>query len=331
MAMHMRSGNVMKQAIVGIICVAAFFVPALLLAQTVTSGMNVSLRVIIVPTAPINLTATSTSFSRIDLQWEDTSSNETGFKIERKTGIGGTYSEIDSVGIGQTAYASTELMGGTTYYYRVRAFNNDGPSGYSNEASSTTPGEPPVPPPPSNGSVGGVGSPSITDYNEESHEDQKDNEDGEDITVRISGHAYPKTTIRILVDGEDGASTESKDDASFTAFVRAKPGVHTFFVYAVDSNGRRSPVSTFSLSLQSGTVASASDIFIAPILSADKSEVKQGDVLTVTGQSAPSSTITLVVSEGATGITPYLVPVCVALAVVLVGYTIKKRWRRKHK
>jgi hypothetical protein len=91
------------------------------------------------PSAPTNLAAAAASSSQINLTWTDASSNETGFKIERKTGSGGTYSQIATVGAGVTSYASTGLAAGTTYVYRVRAYNAAGNSAYSNEASATTP------------------------------------------------------------------------------------------------------------------------------------------------------------------------------------------------
>ena len=90
------------------------------------------------PTAPSGLTATTASSSQIDLAWTDNSSNETGFKIERKTGSGGTYSQIATVGAGVVSYSSTGLAANTTYFYRVRATNAGGDSAYSNEANATT-------------------------------------------------------------------------------------------------------------------------------------------------------------------------------------------------
>ncbi|MFA4911489.1 MAG: M4 family metallopeptidase, partial [Desulfobacteria bacterium] len=51
-----------------------------------------------VPEAPSGLSATTTSSTQIDLTWTDNSSGEAGFKIERKTGAGGTYIEIATVG-----------------------------------------------------------------------------------------------------------------------------------------------------------------------------------------------------------------------------------------
>jgi hypothetical protein len=89
------------------------------------------------PDAPSNLTATVASSSQINLSWTDNSDNESGFKIERKTGSG-SYQLITTVGAGATAYQNTGLSSDATYTYRIYAYNGDGNSGYSNEASATT-------------------------------------------------------------------------------------------------------------------------------------------------------------------------------------------------
>jgi hypothetical protein len=78
------------------------------------------------------------SSSRIDLFWTDNSSGESGYRIERKTGPAGTYAVIATVGTNDDSYANTGLGASTTYFYRVRAFNNNGVSPYSNEASAET-------------------------------------------------------------------------------------------------------------------------------------------------------------------------------------------------
>ncbi|MFN0157081.1 MAG: S8 family serine peptidase [Bacteroidota bacterium] len=90
------------------------------------------------PTPPTNLQAVVVSSSQINLSWTDNANNETGFRIERKTGSGGSYSEIDTRGANITTYQNTGLSAGTTYYYRVRAHNGGGNSGYTNEANGTT-------------------------------------------------------------------------------------------------------------------------------------------------------------------------------------------------
>ncbi len=91
------------------------------------------------PSAPTNLVATAVSQTQINLTWTDNSSNETGFKIERKTGAG-SYVEIKQVAANITSFNDTGLAAGTTYTYRVLAYNSGGDSPYSNEASATTQG-----------------------------------------------------------------------------------------------------------------------------------------------------------------------------------------------
>jgi hypothetical protein len=77
------------------------------------------------------------SSSQIDLQWQDNSDNEDGFKIERSSD-GTNFNQIATVGAGVTTYPNTGLAPSTTYWYRVRAFNAGGDSDYSNVASATT-------------------------------------------------------------------------------------------------------------------------------------------------------------------------------------------------
>jgi transcriptional regulator CtsR len=100
-----------------------------------------------VPTAPSSLKATAVSSTQINLTWLDNSANEFGFSIERKMGVSGAWAPVTNLGINVTSYSSTGLMAGTTYYYRVRAFNAAGRSSYSNEASAIPGG--PIPAAPS--------------------------------------------------------------------------------------------------------------------------------------------------------------------------------------
>ena len=89
------------------------------------------------PSPPSNLTATASGTSTVNLSWSDNSSDEDGFKIERKTGSS-SFSEIASVDPNVTSLSDNSLTPGTTYSYRVRAFNGNGNSTYSNTASATT-------------------------------------------------------------------------------------------------------------------------------------------------------------------------------------------------
>lgn len=90
------------------------------------------------PAPASNLAASSASPSQINLSWKDASNNETGFRVDRRTGTSGTWSQLATVGANATSYSSTGLSAGTAYYYRVVAFNNSGSAMPSNEASATT-------------------------------------------------------------------------------------------------------------------------------------------------------------------------------------------------
>ena len=105
---------------------------AMIKAVAIKSGSNpsaVASAAFTVVTPPAQLTLT----------WHDNSIDESSFPIERKTGTTGTYSQIASVAANITSYVDTGVSHGVTYCYRVRATNNVGPSGYTNEACAITP------------------------------------------------------------------------------------------------------------------------------------------------------------------------------------------------
>ena len=86
------------------------------------------------PPAPTNLTAVGGGFTRIDLAWT-ASARADGYHVFQST---------DGVQFAQvtTAFKNSamifELEPGVTYFFKVRAFNSGGISGFSNVASSTT-------------------------------------------------------------------------------------------------------------------------------------------------------------------------------------------------
>ena len=90
------------------------------------------------PATPANLQATPASGTRVNLSWTDQSNNELGFALERSTD-GVTFYLADTVGAGDVNYFDLTVQPGNTYFYRVRAFNPGGSSGYANTVSVTTP------------------------------------------------------------------------------------------------------------------------------------------------------------------------------------------------
>src|SRR6202171_1802064 len=112
------------------------------------------------PTAPTNLAATAAGSSQINLSWNNTSTSETGVKIERSTD-NVTFTQITVAGATAVSYSDSGLSASTTYFYRVRATSAFGDSPYSNTASATTQSPPPPPTAPTNLAATAVGTSQI--------------------------------------------------------------------------------------------------------------------------------------------------------------------------
>ena len=91
-----------------------------------------------IPAAPSGLTITVLLQSKVTISWTDNSGDETGFKIQRKTGATGTYALIFTTAANVTSHDDTAVTDGTLYYYRVSATNTAGDSAFSNEVSGMT-------------------------------------------------------------------------------------------------------------------------------------------------------------------------------------------------
>lgn len=91
----------------------------------------------VIPIAPSNLTGIVISGAQINLSWTDNSTNETGFKIQRKTS-GGNFTDVGSTGSNFKLFNDLGLTNNTAYTYRVYAYNSAGNSLlYSNELTIT--------------------------------------------------------------------------------------------------------------------------------------------------------------------------------------------------
>lgn len=90
------------------------------------------------PASPSNLLLTPLNSTQIKLTWTDGATNETGFKIERATASSGPWTQIGTTLANTVVFTNSGLTASTVYFYRVRAYNADGDSGYSNVKSATT-------------------------------------------------------------------------------------------------------------------------------------------------------------------------------------------------
>ncbi|TAE75524.1 MAG: T9SS C-terminal target domain-containing protein [Bacteroidetes bacterium] len=95
------------------------------------------------PVAPSNLISSNLTASSVNLQWTDNSTDEVGFRVQRKTGVAGTYTDLgaSNLAANTTSTSDATIMAGNTYFYRVASIKGAGMSEtrtYSNEISIST-------------------------------------------------------------------------------------------------------------------------------------------------------------------------------------------------
>ncbi len=110
------------------------------LAGNVTTSTTVSVIIqnATTPIAPTNLAGSATGTTTAMLTWSDNSNNESSFTIERAptnafASITPTTANANTTGIDLSG-----LSAATTYYFRIKAVNSAGSSGYSNTVTITT-------------------------------------------------------------------------------------------------------------------------------------------------------------------------------------------------
>ncbi len=114
--------------------------------------------------------------------------------------------------------------------------------------------------------------------------------------VIFRGSAYPDSTVSLLKDGQIVARIPASPDATFDISLSGiSAGTYVFGVVSEDTNGVRSTMQTFTLTITNGVTTLIRGIFIPPTISLDKSQVKRGDIITFFGQSIPNAQVNLFV------------------------------------
>lgn len=102
------------------------------------------LQVQLVPAAPASLAAKQTAPDEVSLTWDDLSSSETGFRIERRVAGGGTFAQVGLVAAGVGTFVDRGAPPASTLDWRVLALNGSGASAPSNTVTLTLPAAAPV-------------------------------------------------------------------------------------------------------------------------------------------------------------------------------------------
>ncbi len=87
------------------------------------------------PSIPSNLTSINTGPDNVQLSWNDNSSNETGFRIERSKESSKNFSTVFKTGPNVTQFIDQGLQEGVTYYYRVASIANESYSPFTATSS----------------------------------------------------------------------------------------------------------------------------------------------------------------------------------------------------
>lgn len=116
--------------------------------------------------------------------------------------------------------------------------------------------------------------------------------------VQLSGIAAPGATVTITRDGTLISTLVSGVGADYSVILGTEPiGQHEYLLAAEDESGGILGSQTLALNLQSGSTTIVSGIFLGPSIAIDKTEVELGQTVTLSGQTAPGSSVTVTVSS----------------------------------
>jgi hypothetical protein len=144
------------------------------------------------------------------------------------------------------------------------------------------------------GTDGGGGTGNESDSSAGGFETNDEAYQSGDARVIISGYAYPKSTVSILVDGNyfDKTNTNSSGVYSVTLDKIAR-GVYTFGVYAQGSDNIKSSTFSTSFTVTGARTSALSNVNVSPSVLVSPDPVDPGQTLTVSGYSLPNANITI--------------------------------------
>ena len=103
-----------------------------------TAAVTITSPKVTIPAAP-TFTASTALASQIILNWTESSTNVSGFIIQRSTNGGKTWTQVAQVSGSVFTWTDTTVRKGKTYQYRIAAVNSAGTSAWSTAITLTTP------------------------------------------------------------------------------------------------------------------------------------------------------------------------------------------------
>ena len=144
------------------------------------------------------------------------------------------------------------------------------------------------------GGGGGSGGSSVGDGGSGGFEGSSKPYQSGDGRVVITGYAFPRSTITILVDGQISDTVSSDGSGAFTSTIDAiARGAYTFGVYGTDKNGVRSSTYATTFTITGARGSTLSNINVMPSIKVSPNPVDPNSVLKVTGYSIPNAVVTI--------------------------------------
>ncbi|MBI5421313.1 MAG: hypothetical protein HZA35_03315 [Parcubacteria group bacterium] len=117
-------------------------------------------------------------------------------------------------------------------------------------------------------------------------------------TIVFCGKGYPREKVALLKDAQVATSTIAQTDDGFSFTLGSLNGLYSFGFYGTDHKGRVSSVATLAVRAENDKSLQAPCIILPPTLTTDKSEIKIGDTLIISGQTVSFGEVSIVVAPG---------------------------------
>ncbi len=115
-----------------------------------------------------------------------------------------------------------------------------------------------------------------------------------DGRVIITGYAFPRSAVTILVDGQIADTVTSGSDGSFSSTLDAiARGAYTFGVYGTDKDKVKSSTYSTTFTVTGARGSTLSNVNVMPSIKVSPNPVDPNSTLTVSGYSIPNATITI--------------------------------------
>lgn len=209
--------------------------------------------------------------------------NVGSYSVGQATVSGGPYT-FTSVGnvLNNTV---TGLTAATTYYFVIRANDSLGDSVVTSTEVSVVPTAATVTATTESGSGGTaiVASPQIVVKSGSG-------------SINFLGKSYPNSQVTLLKDGQLALVATADNNGNFQIYLpEVSFGSYIFVLYSEDDKGNRSNLISLPVEIRDNATTNINGIFIPPTIVINKSEIKIGDDLIISGQSLPNSNIIITI------------------------------------